>query len=176
MFMSVEHALMVSFTIAGYPIEPKNATQSIVEALEERFGQRAPRLPSGLSPHDWHAQSVMTLQLTRRALDHGPLWTVVQAEYDGGLSGARAVQAVADMIRPEVLAGRDRLLTDALTMRVFRGRPRMRDLADSFDLSTGRLTRMQREMSEKVAPWRTQAIGRLHPAMEKAGLLQQETA
>jgi len=166
----------MAFAIGGYPIEPKNATQLICEALEERFGTRAPRTPSGLSPHDWHAQAVMTLQLTRRVLNDGPLWDVVQAEFDCSVKGALAIQAVSDRIRPAALAGKDRLLVDALTMRVFRRKPRLRDVSDNFDISPGRLARIERAMSAEVAPLRQQAIIRLHPEMEGCGLLSIEMA
>ncbi|KAG1218274.1 hypothetical protein G6F68_021614 [Rhizopus microsporus] len=56
----------------AYPIEPKNPTQLICEALQERFDVEYERKAlSGLTPHDWHAQAVFTVKVMERTLGKG---------------------------------------------------------------------------------------------------------
>jgi hypothetical protein len=84
MFDCPEHALAVAFAITELPIEPKSATLLIIEALEARFGVGKVKLPTGLSPHDWHAQAVMALSFTEKTLKGAPMmWTAVVAELPG---------------------------------------------------------------------------------------------
>lgn len=176
MFSSPEHALTVAFAVVELPIESKNATQLIVEALRERYGMEAPRVPTGLSPHDWHAQAVMVIQFTKRVLaDRPDLLRAIMAEYCHNIEGALAIQAVSNDMAAD-LTGEERLLADLLVMRQFRRLPRMRDLADRFDVSERTLSRRERWWREEVAKLREQAVAALAHPMQSVGLIDAAAA
>jgi len=63
-FACAEHAIAVAYLMLAMPIEPKNPTQLICEALRDRFDATYERRElSGLSPHEWHAQAVFIVKL-----------------------------------------------------------------------------------------------------------------
>lgn len=171
MFDCPEHALSVAFTITELPIEPKSATLLVVQALEERYGVGRVKLPTGLSPHDWHAQAIMTMSFAQAALAHQPmLWTTAVAEYSTGYAGALAIQEVSSYIAPD-LPGADRLLTDLLVMRIMRRKPRLRDLADSFNLSPQTIGRRERDLRPAVSALRQRLVDGLLGPMQQSGLV-----
>jgi len=106
----------------------------------------------------------------RTLAPHPMLWHAVLAEYCHGVKGALAIQAVGEHVAPG-LEGRDRLLADMLIMRQFRGRPRLRDMADRFDVSMATLSRQGRQYQEPVRQLRDAGIQRLIGPMEEAGLV-----
>ena len=172
MFHSPEEALAVAFTMTELPIEPKNATQLIVEALRERYGLQMRRVPTGLTPHDWHAQAVMVLEFTKRTLASRPdLWRAILAEYSPRVEGARAIQEVTDSLMTGLTA-EERLLADALIMRQFRGKPALEDIAARFRVSRRTVSRRERWWQEQVAPMRRQAMQMLEEPMERVVLIE----
>ena len=176
MFHSPEEALAVAFTITELPIEPKNATQLIVEALRERYGLEMRRLPSGLTPHDWHAQAVMVLQFAQRTLASRPdLWRAILAEYSPRVEGALAIQAVADELVPG-LSAEERVLADMLVMRQFRRRPALQDIAGRFGVSRQTVGRRERFWREQIGLLRRAAMQALEDPMRQAGLLEKSSA
>ncbi|GGX11245.1 hypothetical protein GCM10007242_16660 [Pigmentiphaga litoralis] len=176
MFHSPEEALAVAFTITELPIEPKNATQLIVEALRERYGLQIRRLPSGLTPHDWHAQAVMVLKFAERTLASRPdLWRAILAEYSPRIDGALAIQAVANDLVPG-LSAEERVLADMLVMRQFRRKPALEDIADRFGVSRQTVGRRERFWREQIAPLRRAAMQQLEEPMREAGLLEKSSS
>lgn len=176
MFDCPEHALSVAFTITELPIEPKSATLLVVQALEERYGVGKVKLPTGLSPHDWHAQAVMTMSFASTALTHYPvLWSTAVAEYSTGYAGALAIQEVSNHIAPD-LPGADRLLTDLLVMRIMRRKPKLRDLADSFNLSPQTIARRERDLKPAISQLRRRMVDELRGPMEQSGLVSAAVA
>ena len=171
-FHSPEHCLTVAFAFAELRIEPKNATAAVIDSMRSKAGQlKDLRPPSGMSQHEWHAQAVMALMFAERTLSpHPMLWQAILAEYCHGVKGALAIQAVGEHLAPG-LEGRARLLADMLIMRQFRGRPRLRDLADQFDVSMPTISRQGRQYQEPVRQLRDAAIQRLLAPMEEAGLV-----
>jgi hypothetical protein len=175
MFDCPEHALAVAFAITELPIEPKSATLLIIEALEARFGVGKVKLPTGLSPHDWHAQAVMTLSFTEKALASAPiLWAAVVAEYSSGVRGARAIQEVSSYLVPKA-ESTERLVTDYLIMRTFRRKPSLRDIADHFGLSASTIGRKERAMHPAINQLRQRAMDMLRDPMEESGLVLSTT-
>lgn len=171
MFDCPEHALAVAFAIIELPIEPKSATLLVVQAMEERYGVGIVKLPTGLSPHDWHAQAVFTLQMARRALaPYSMLWEIVEAEYHTGVAGALAIQKVSAHIRAAA-DSRARLLNDLLVMRIMRRKPVLRHISDEFDVPMSTLWREERKLHGPVADLRQRAIDLLRPVMEARGLV-----
>ena len=171
-FHSPEHCLTVAFAFAELRIEPKNATAAVIDSMRAKAGQQLVlRPPSGMSQHEWHAQAVMALTFAERTLSSHPLlWQAILAEYCHGVKGALAIQAVGEHLAPG-LEGRDRLLADMLIMRQFRGRPRLRDLADRFDMSKDTVARRGAMYREPVRQLRDAAVQRLIVPMEEAGLI-----
>jgi len=171
MFDCPEHALAVAFAIIELPIEPKSATLLVVQALEERYGAGIVKLPSGLSPDDWHAQAVFTLSIARRALKpHPMLWEVVEAEYHKGYPGALAIQTVSEHIKGAA-DSRERLLADVLVMRIMRRKPVLRTISDNFDMSLSVLSREERKLRGPISALRQRAIDALRAPMEIGGLV-----
>lgn len=172
-FSCPEHAIAVAYLMLAYPIEPKNPTQLVCEALQERFDATYERKTlSGLTPHDWHAQAVFTLKAMRRALRDSVGFHILQAQYGTGEEGATSARRVSLWLNPEAPAdSRERELTDLLVGNILRGRPRIRDLSDRFDIpksSVGRLASAYRVLVEGA---RRAALLRLDLSMRDAGIV-----
>ncbi|KAG0936143.1 hypothetical protein G6F31_015795 [Rhizopus arrhizus] len=154
----------------AYPIEPKNPTQLICEALQERFDVEYERKAlSGLTPHDWHAQAVFTVKVMERTLGKGVGFHILHAQYGTGEEGAASARHVSEWLNPEAPAdSREREVTDMLTAHILRGRPRLRDLCDRFDLPYSALQRPASAYRVLVEGARRAALKRLDIHMRDA--------
>lgn len=133
-FECAGHAIAVAYMMLALPIEPKNPTQMVCEALRDRFDATYDRKAlSGLSPHEWHAQAVFIVKLMERILGNSIGFHLLRAKHATGLEGAESARKVSEWLNP-VGEGRERLVTDMLVCRMLRGRPRIRDLSDKFDV------------------------------------------
>ncbi len=143
-FSCPEHAIAVAYLMLAYPIEPKNPTQLICEALQDLFDVEYERKPlSGLTPHDWHAQAVFTVKALERTLGDNIGFHILQAQYGTGEKGAVSARRVSEWLNPEAPAdSRERELVDLLVTNILRGRPRIRDLSDRFDLPKSNIGRL----------------------------------
>lgn len=167
-FSCPEHAIAVAYLMLAMPIEPKNPTQLICEALQERFDVEYERKAlSGLTPHEWHAQAVFIVKLVERTLGDGIGFHLLRAQYATGLEGAESARAVSQWLNP-VGEGRERLVTDMLVCRMLRGRPRIRDLSDRFDVPKSTLHDVLQAYRRMIEPEREAAIARLQVSMADA--------
>lgn len=74
MFQSTEQALAVAYWMFEHQPGPKSSTAMVIDGLRERFDRSfIEHLPSGLSPHEWQAQAVMTVRFAQRQLAAHPL-------------------------------------------------------------------------------------------------------
>jgi hypothetical protein len=170
-FSCPEHAIAVAYLMLAYPIEPKNPTQLICEALQERFDVEYERKAlSGLSPHDWHAQAVFIVKLVERTLGNSIGFHLLRAQYATGLEGAESARAVSEWLNPAG-EGRERLVTDMLVCRMLRGRPRIRDLSDRFDVPKSTLHDVLQAYRDLVMPEREDALSTLTQAMRRCGII-----
>ncbi|CUJ21833.1 hypothetical protein [Achromobacter xylosoxidans] len=172
-FSCPEHAIAVAYLMLAYPIEPKNPTQLICEALQERFDANYERKAlSGLTPHDWHAQAVFTVKVLERTLGDGIGFHILQAQYGTGEEGAASARLVSEWLNPSAPAdSRERELTDLLTTHILRGRPRLRDLCDRFDLPYSALQRPASAYRVLVQGARRAALQRLDIRMRDAAIV-----
>lgn len=172
-FSCPEHAIAVAYLMLAYPIEPKNPTQLICEALQERFDATYERKAlSGLTPHDWHAQAVFTVKVLERTLGDGIGFHILQAQYGTGEEGAASARLVSEWLNPSAPAdSRERELTDLLTTHILRGRPRLRDLCDRFDLPYSALQRPASAYRVLVQGARRAALQRLDIRMRDAAIV-----
>lgn len=172
-FSCPEHAIAVAYLMLAYPIEPKNPTQLICEALQERFDVEYERKAlSGLTPHDWHAQAVFTVKVLERTLGDGIGYHILQAQYGTGEEGAFSARRVSEWLNPEAPAdSREREVTDMLTAHILRGRPRLRDLCDRFDLPYSALQRPASAYRVLVEGARRAALKRLDIRMRDADIV-----
>jgi len=173
-FSCPEHAIAVAYLMLAYPIEPKNPTQLICEALQERFDVAYERKAlSGLTPHEWHAQAVFIVKLMGRTLGDGIGFHTLRAQYGTGEEGATSARRVSEWLNPEAPAdSRERDVTDMLTAHILRGRPRLRDLCDRFDLPYSALQRPASAYRVLVEGARRAALYRLTLQMEGVGLIE----
>lgn len=176
MFRSPEHALAVCYWMLALPIEPKNATQMIIEMLRERFDvDYEPRELSGLTPHDWHCQASMTISFVERSLADKPLLlAAVRAEYSTGVEMAHALQRVSDHVCHGMGKSAEPLVYDALVGNLIRKRPALRTISDKFDIPKSTLGRWLDKLKEPVGRVRHQAIMQLEPLMVEAGLFSEK--
>lgn len=172
-FSCPEHAIAVAYLMLAYPIEPKNPTQLICEALQERFDVEYERKAlSGLTPHDWHAQAVFTVKVMERTLGEGIGFHILHAQYGTGEEGAASARHVSEWLNPEASAeSREREVTDMLTAHILRGRPRLRDLCDRFDLPYSALQRPASAYRVLVEGARRAALKRLDIQMRDADIV-----
>ncbi|RSE84370.1 hypothetical protein [Achromobacter denitrificans] len=172
-FSCPEHAIAVAYLMLAYPIEPKNPTQLICEALQERFDVTYERKSlSGLTPHDWHAQAVFTVKVLDRTLGKGIGFHILNAQYGTGEEGAISARRVSEWLNPAApMDSREREVTDMLTAHVLRGRPRLRDLCDRFDLPYSALQRPASAYRVLVEGARRAALKRLDIQMRDAHIV-----
>ncbi|MFF7398869.1 hypothetical protein ACFZAI_20620 [Achromobacter sp. NPDC008082] len=175
-FACAEHAIAVAYLMLAMPIEPKNPTQLICEALQERFDVEYERkVLSGLTPHEWHAQAVFIVKLVERTLGNSIGFHLLRAQHATGLEGAESARAVSEWLNP-VGEGRERLVTDMLVCRMLRGRPRIRDLSDRFDVPKSTLHDVLQAYRQLIEPERETAMGRLEVVMADAGIVASAVA
>ncbi len=172
-FSCPEHAIAVAYLMLAYPIEPKNPTQLICEALQDLFDVEYERKPlSGLTPHDWHAQAVFTVKVLERTLGDNIGFHILQAQYGTGEEGAVSARRVSEWLNPEAPAdSREREVTDMLAAHILRGRPRLRDLCDRFDLPYSALQRPASAYRVLVQGARRAALQRLDIRMRDADIV-----
>jgi len=172
-FSCPEHAIAVAYLMLAYPIEPKNPTQIICEALRELFDVGYERRAlSGLSPHDWHAQAVFTVKVLERTLGDGIGFHILRAQYGTGEEGATSARRVSEWLNPEAPAdSRERELTDLLVGNILRGRPRIRDLSDRFDIPKSNIGRLASAYRVLVEGARRAALLRLDLRMRDVGIV-----
>ncbi|QDJ52824.1 hypothetical protein [Bordetella hinzii] len=172
-FSCPEHAIAVAYLMLAYPIEPKNPTQLICEALQERFDATYERKAlSGLTPHDWHAQAVFTVKALERALGNSVGFHILRAQYGTGEEGARSARRVSEWLNPGAAwDSREREFTDLLVGNLLRGRPRIRDLSDRFDLPKSNIGRLASAYRVLVHGARRAALLRLDHRMRQDGIV-----
>lgn len=172
-FSCPEHAIAVAYLMLAYPIEPKNPTQLICEALRERFDVEYERKAlSGLSPHDWHAQAVFTVKVMERALGAGVGFHILHAQYGTGEEGAASARHVSLWLNPEAANdSRERELVDLLVTNILRGRPRIRDLSDRFDVPKSNIGRLATAYRVLIEGARRAALKRLDIRMRDAEIV-----
>lgn len=172
-FSCPEHAIAVAYLMLAYPIEPKNPTQLICEALQDLFDVEYERKPlSGLSPHDWHAQAVFTVKVLERTLGDGIGFHILQAQYGTGDEGAASARRVSEWLNPEAPADSAmRELVDLLVTNILRGRPRIRDLSDRFDLPKSNIGRLSSAYRVLVEGARRATLKRLDVQMRDADIV-----
>ncbi len=172
-FACAEHAIAVAYLMLAYPIEPKNPTQLICEALQERFDVEYERKAlSGLTPHEWHAQAVFIVKLVERTLGDGIGFHILRAQFGAGDEGAASARRVSEWLNPGAPANsREREVTDMLTANVLRGRPRLRDLCDRFDLPYSVLQRPASAYRVLVEGSKRAALVRVLSRMQDVGLV-----
>lgn len=170
-FACAEHAIAVAYLMLAMPIEPKNPTQLICEALRDRFDATYERRElSGLSPHEWHAQAVFIVKLLERTLGDSIGFHLLRAQHATGLEGAESARVVSEWLNPAG-EGRERLVTDMLVCRMLRGRPRIRDLSDRFDVPKSTLHDVLQAYRELAVHERAGALARLEREMGEAGIV-----
>lgn len=172
-FSCPEHALCVAYAMLAMPIEPKNATQIICEALQEQFDVEYERKSlSGLTPHDWHAQAVFVTNILQRTLGDNVGFHILRAQYSTGQEGAVSARRVSEWLNGDAAEGsRERELTDLLVTNILRGRPRLRDLSDRFDLPYSAIQRAGSAYRVLVESRRRAALFRLDIRMRDAGIV-----
>jgi len=172
-FSCPEHAIAVAYLMLAYPIEPKNPTQLICEALQERFDVEYERKAlSGLTPHDWHAQAVFTVKVMERTLGTGIGFHILHAQYGTGEEGAASARQVSLWLNPEAaIESRERQLVDLLVTNILRGRPRIRDLSDLFDVPKSNIGRLATAYRVLIEGARRAALKRLDIRMRDAEIV-----
>lgn len=173
MFQTTEQALAVAYWMAEHKVGPRSSTAMAIDVLRERFDTSfVSKLPSGLSPHEWQAQSVMTIRFAQRLLADHPLeLAVVQAEYAHGRDFVVAIAALRDWLRPHADSAEQRAAL-ALLMRMFRRPPHsIREVERLTGLSKSTLHRWDQDWRAKVAGKLREAVARLDVPMSSAGIV-----
>ena len=172
-FSCSEHAISLAYLMLAYPIEPKNPTQLICEALQEQFDATYERKAlSGLTPHEWHAQAVFIVKVLERTLGAGIGFHILRAQYGTGEDSARSARAVSCWLNPGADDdSKERVLVDLLVANILRGRPRLRELSDRFDVPKSNVGRLASAYRVLVEGARRAALRRLDIRMRDAGIV-----
>ena len=139
--------------------------------MRDRFNATYERRElSGLSPHEWHAQAVFIVKLMERTLGNSIGFHLLRAQHATGLEGAESARAVSEWLNP-LAEGRERLVTDMLVCRMLRGRPRIRDLSDKFDVPKSTLHDVLLAYRRLVESSRDASLSDLEAAMGDARIV-----
>lgn len=167
MYRNVEHALREVYKIANVRIEPKNNTGQICEWLESK-GSNGGNSGTGLSQHDWHANSAMIQLRIERTLSEIEL-KVIEAEYGANLSNIVDVTKYITDMHPEI----DMRLCDAILEHLW-GNVKPTAIMDRFDLHERKFYRRRNKIKDIVTGISTQAKLKLEDVFIQDGTISRE--
>jgi hypothetical protein len=158
MYKSIDHALYQSFRIKATLIMDKSNAATIAEWIKSKGV--VDRSRSGLSQHDWHANSAMILSRAKEVLNNIE-WSLINAMYGYDLSG------IVDLTS-YILSKTDDLTIlecDALLEHLFLRKIKQPDIQDRFDWSKGKLHRKLTKVKRVVNQIHNECIIKLETDM-----------
>lgn len=177
MFQCPEHALSVAYGISSLPIEPKNATQMVIDMLRERFDATyLPKEFSGLTPHDWHAQAAFIIRFVEDTLSNAPvLLAVARTQFAHSVTLGDGAAVLSRHLGPQ-LQGVDRLASEYLVVRLCKGTPSLQAIVGGLNVDKFALIRWQNKWRGEVELLRQRLTDVLDGPMRDAGLVYERAA
>ena len=164
MYRSIDEALRHAYKLWGVRIEPQNNTAQVMDWIEHK-GVRGGG--SGLTQHEWHANSAMIIKQVGRILNRYEL-AAVELHYTGGLKADGIIDLTAFIEREN--KGVNLLICDALLAHIFCG-VKQEAIQDKYDLNRQYIWRQKKKVNAIVNALLNSAWAKLEIEFEQRGII-----
>ena len=164
MYRNVDEALTAAYNLWGMRIEPKNNTAQVMDWLESK-GVRGGG--SGLTQHEWHANSAMIIKQVERILNRYEL-AAVELHYTGSVKADGIIDLTAYIEREN--KGVNLLICDAILAHIFCGL-RQEDIQDRYDLNRQYVWRQKKKVNAIVNALLNSAWAKLEIEFERRKII-----
>ncbi|WP_373753807.1 hypothetical protein [Neisseria weixii] len=164
MYRNVDEALRHAYKLWGVRIEPQNNTAQVMDWIEHKGVRGA---SSGLTQHEWHANSSMIIKQVERILNRYEL-AAVELHYTGGLKADGIIDLTAYIEREN--KGVNLLICDALLAHIFCG-VKQEAVQDKYDLNRQCVWRQKKKVNAIVNALLNSAWAKLEIEFEQRGLI-----
>ena len=143
MYRNVDEALRHAYKLWGVRIEPQNNTAQVMDWIEHK-GVRGGG--SGLTQHEWHANSAMIIKQVERILSRHEL-AAVELHYTGGQK-VDHITYLAEYIEREKI-GVNMLIFNEMLMHIF-GNLKQEAIQDKYDLGRKYVYRQKKKVNAVI--------------------------
>lgn len=164
MYRNVEEALTQAYKLWGVRIEPQNNTAQVMSWMEHKGVRGA---SSGLTQHEWHANSAMIIKQVERILNRYEL-AAVELHYTGGLKADGIIDLTAYIEREN--KGVNLLICDALLMHIF-GNLKQEAIQDRYDLGRKYIYRQKKKVNAIINALLNSAWAKLEIEFEQRKII-----
>lgn len=164
MYRNVEEALTQAYKLWGVRIEPKNNTAQVMDWLEHKGVRGA---STGLTQHEWHANSAMIIKQVERILNRYEL-AAVELHYTGGYKADGIIDLTAFIEREN--KGVNLLICDDVLAHIF-GSLKQEAIQDKYDLSRATLWRQKKKINAVVNALLNSAWAKLEDEFKQRGIV-----
>ena len=164
MYRSVDEALRHAYKLWGVCIEPQNNTAQVMSWMEHKGVRGA---SSGLTQHEWHANSAMIIKQVERILNRYEL-AAVELHYTGGQK-VDHITYLAEYIEREKI-GVNMLIFNAMLIHIF-GNLKQEAIQDKFDLNRQYVWRQKKKVNAVVNALLNSAWAKLEIEFEQRGII-----
>lgn len=164
MYRNVDEALTAAYKLWAVRIEPKNNTAQVMDWIEHKGVRGA---SSGLTQHEWHANSAMIIKQVERILNRYEL-AAVELHYTGGLKADGIIDLTAFIEQQN--KGVNLLICDALLVHIFCG-VKQEAVQDKYDLNRQYVWRQKKKVNAIVNALLNSAWAKLEIEFEQRGLI-----
>ena len=165
MYRSIDEALRHAYKLWGVRIEPQNNTAQVMDWIEHK-GVRGGG--SGLTQHEWHANSAMIIKQVGRILNRYEL-AAVELHYTGGLKADGIIDLTAFIEREN--KGVNMLICDAILAHIF-GNLKQEAIQDKYDLNRQYIWRQKKKVNAIVNALLNSAWAKLEIEFEQRGIIK----
>ena len=164
MYRNVDEALRHAYKLWGVRIEPQNNTAQVMDWIEHK-GVRGGG--SGLTQHEWHANSAMIIKQVERILNRYEL-AAVELHYTGGLKADGIIDLIAFIEREN--KGVNMLICDAILAHIF-GNLKQEAMQDKYDVNRQYVWRQKNKVNAIVNALLNSAWAKLEIEFEQRKII-----
>ena len=164
MYRSVDEALRHVYKLWGVRIEPQNNTAQVMDWIERKGVRGA---SSGLTQHEWHANSAMIIKQVECILSRHEL-AVVELHYTGGLKADGIIDLTAFIEREN--KGVNLLICDAILAHIF-SNLKQEVIQDKYDLGRKYVYRQKKKVSAIINALLNSAWAKLEIEFEQRKII-----
>ena len=164
MYRSIDEALRHAYKLWGVRIEPQNNTAQVMDWIEHK-GVRGGG--SGLTQHEWHANSAMIIKQVERILNRYEL-AAVELHYTGGLKADGIIDLTAYIEREKI--GVNMLIFNAILIHIF-GNLKQEAIQDKYDLNRQYVWRQKKKVNAIINALLNSAWVKLEIEFKQRGII-----
>lgn len=165
MYRSIDEALRHAYKLWGVRIEPQNNTAQVMDWIEHK-GVRGGG--SGLTQHEWHANSAMIIKQAERILSRHEL-AAVELHYTGGQKVDHITYLTAYIEREH--EGVNLLIFNAILIHIF-GNLKQESIQDKYDLGRKYVYRQKKKVNAIINDLLNSAWAKLEIEFEQRKIMR----